>query len=89
MNAAITDSPDDSRRVLRVLRVLRRLHERKLSVDWSFLPWEEAGKIEVMLRSSGGIRSEAIHGGDRVQTGLISLLFLVLLVLIECEPEEE
>lgn len=44
------DSPDDSRRVL---RVLRRLHERKLLVDWSFLPWEEAGKIEVMLRSSG------------------------------------
>lgn len=36
----------------RVLDVLRKLHERKLSVDWSFLPWEEAGRIEVMLRSS-------------------------------------
>lgn len=43
------DSFDDSKRVL---DVLRKLHERKLSVDWSFLPWEEAGKIEVMLRTS-------------------------------------
>ncbi len=42
------DSFDDSKRVL---EVLRRLHERRLSVDWSFMPWEEAGKIEVMLRS--------------------------------------
>ncbi len=43
------DSFEDSKRVL---DVLRRLHERKLSVDWSFMPWEEAGKIEVMLRTS-------------------------------------
>lgn len=43
------DSFEDSRRVLNVLRTL---HARKLSVDWSFLPWEEAGKIEAMLRSS-------------------------------------
>lgn len=35
----------------RVLSVLRRLHERKLSVPWSFMPWEEAGKIETLLRS--------------------------------------
>lgn len=42
------DSFDDSKRVL---SVLRSLHEKKLSVDWSFMPWEEAGKIEVILRS--------------------------------------
>lgn len=42
------DSFDDSKRVL---DVLRKLHERKLSVDWAFLPWEEAGKIELMLRT--------------------------------------
>ena len=35
----------------RVLEVLGKLHRRKLSVDWSFNPWEEAGKIEKMLRS--------------------------------------
>ena len=35
----------------RVLSVLRSLHEKKLSVDWSFLPWEEAEKIELILRS--------------------------------------
>lgn len=43
------DSFEDSKRVL---GVLRQLHEKKLQVDWSFLPWEEASKIEVMLRSS-------------------------------------
>ena len=43
------DSPEDSKRVLNVLRTL---HGKKLSVDWSFLPWEEAGKIEKMLRES-------------------------------------
>ena len=47
------DSRADS---LRVIEVLRRLHERKLSVDWSFLPWEEALKIEQILRrEKGGI----------------------------------
>ena len=40
---------DDSKRIV---KVLRQLHERKLSVDWSFLPWEEAEKIEEMLRNS-------------------------------------
>ena len=39
---------DDSKRVL---QVMRELHNRKLSVDWSFLPWEEACKIEVILQS--------------------------------------
>lgn len=43
------DSFDDSKRVL---KVLRKLHERKISVDWSFLPWDEAEKIEILLRSN-------------------------------------
>ena len=42
---------EDSRRVL---SVLRSLHNRHLSVDWSFLPWEEAQKIEILLRSEKG-----------------------------------
>ncbi|MBR1796731.1 MAG: phosphotransferase [Clostridiales bacterium] len=42
---------DDSRRVIAVLKAL---HDRKLSVDWSFLPWDEACKIEMMLRSESG-----------------------------------
>ena len=43
------DSFEDSKRVV---SVLRQLHEKKLSVDWAFLPWEEAEKIENLLRSS-------------------------------------
>ncbi len=43
------DSFGDSKRILGVLRTL---HQRKLSVDWSFRPWEEAEKIEIMLRTS-------------------------------------
>ena len=39
---------EDSRRVLGVMRTL---HEKNISVDWSFLPWQEAEKIEVILRS--------------------------------------
>ena len=42
---------EDSRRVLAVLRAL---HERNLSVEWSFLPWEEACRIELILRSEKG-----------------------------------
>ena len=42
---------EDSRRVIGVLRAL---HDRKLSVDWSFLPWEEACRIEDILRSEKG-----------------------------------
>ncbi len=42
---------DDSKRVL---AVLRSLHAKKLSVDWSFMPWEEACKIEALLRSEKG-----------------------------------
>lgn len=41
------DSFEDSKRVL---KVLRRLHKKKLSVDWSFRPWDEACKIENILR---------------------------------------
>ena len=35
---------------LLVITVLRQLHDRKLSVEWSFQPWEEACKI-----TAGGI----------------------------------
>ena len=45
------DSFEDSRRVLAVMRAL---HDKKLSVDWSFLPWEEACKIEHILRTEKG-----------------------------------
>lgn len=47
---------DDSKRVL---QVMHELHDRNLSVDWSFLPWEEACKIEAILRSKkGGIADQ-------------------------------
>ena len=36
---------------LRVLAVLHKLHESGLTVDWSFNPWEEACKIESLLRA--------------------------------------
>lgn len=42
------DSFEDSKRIL---AVLRQMHEKKLSVDWSFLPWEEACRIEEILRT--------------------------------------
>lgn len=43
----------------RVLKVMRELHDRNLSVDWSFLPWKEACKIEDILRSEkGGIADQ-------------------------------
>lgn len=35
----------------RILSVLKELHSKKITVDWSFLPWEEACKIEVLLKS--------------------------------------
>lgn len=50
------DSFDDSKRVL---KVLHELHDRNLSVDWSFLPWEEACKIETILQTEkGGIADQ-------------------------------
>lgn len=42
------DSFEDSKRIL---GVLRSLHDKKLSVDWEFLPWDEACKIENILRT--------------------------------------
>ena len=40
----------------RVIRVLQHLHRQNLSVDWTFSPWEEAGRMEALLRQqSGGI----------------------------------
>ncbi|MBQ0026113.1 MAG: phosphotransferase [Lachnospiraceae bacterium] len=45
------DNFEDSKRVL---YVLRSLHDKNLNVDWSFFPWEEACKIEVILRSDKG-----------------------------------
>lgn len=50
------DSFEDSKRML---AVLRNLHDKKLSVDWEFLPWEEACKIEDILRKEkGGIADQ-------------------------------
>ena len=44
----------------RVIAVLRKLHGQKLSVDWQFLPWEEACKIESILRNEkGGIEDSS------------------------------
>ena len=45
------DSFEDSKRLL---AVLRNLHNKKLSVNWEFLPWEEACKIEKILRTEKG-----------------------------------
>lgn len=45
------ESFEDSKRVL---SVLRGLHKQNLSVDWAFMPWEEACKIEDILRNEKG-----------------------------------
>lgn len=45
------DSFDDSKRVL---AVLRKLHQKNLSVEWEYLPWEEACKIEKILKEEKG-----------------------------------
>ena len=42
------DSEEDMKRVA---GVLRSLHRQKLSVSWSFLPWEEIRNMELLLRS--------------------------------------
>ena len=50
------DSFEDSKRML---KVLRNLHDKNLSVDWEFLPWEEACKIENILKEEkGGIADQ-------------------------------
>lgn len=47
------DSFEDS---IRVIKVLQSLHSKKLSVDWSFMPWEEACRIEgILQKEKGGI----------------------------------
>lgn len=38
----------------RILAVMRELHNRSVSVEWAFLPWEEACKIEAILRTEKG-----------------------------------
>ena len=45
------DSPEDSERVI---GVMRKLHRENLQVSWSFLPWEEACRIEEILRTEKG-----------------------------------
>ena len=45
------DSFEDSQRIL---AVLRNLHRRNLSVDWEFRPWEDACRIEEILRTEKG-----------------------------------
>lgn len=46
----------------RVIKVLRMLHEKKISVDWQFLPWEEACKIEEILKTEkGGIADTSFN----------------------------
>lgn len=45
------DSFDDSKRLL---AVLRKLHKQYLSVDWEFLPWEDACDIERILKEEKG-----------------------------------
>ena len=42
---------DDSKRIVSVLRAL---HDSKLSVSWEFLPWEEAQKMESIMRTEKG-----------------------------------
>ena len=50
---------DDSKRVINTLRAL---HEKKLSVDWQFLPWEEACRIEQILKTEkGGIADQSFE----------------------------
>jgi len=44
-------SCEDSKRVI---GVIRKLHQHNLAVDWEFLPWEEACKIEEILRTEKG-----------------------------------
>ncbi len=47
----------------RVISVLRNLHQQNLFVDWQFLPWEEACKIETILRTEkGGIEDSSFDG---------------------------
>lgn len=46
------DNFEDSKKVI---SVIKQLHEKNLSVDWEFLPWQESLKIEDLLRANGEI----------------------------------
>ena len=46
------DSKEDTRRVL---SGIRHLHDSNLSADWAFQPWQEALRIEGLLREKGEI----------------------------------
>lgn len=39
---------------LRVISVMQKLHRRALHAEWAFLPWEEALRIETILREQKG-----------------------------------
>lgn len=44
-----------------LLNVLKKIHENELDADWSFLPWEEAGKIEnILINEKHGIADQEI-----------------------------
>jgi thiamine kinase-like enzyme len=54
----------------RIISVLKRLHEKNLSVDWQFLPWQEACKIERILKAEkAGI---ADQGFDQLKAAIKS-----------------
>lgn len=40
----------------RVIEVMRKLHDSRENVSWDFSPWEEALKIETLLREKGDIQ---------------------------------
>lgn len=46
-------NPEDS---ARVISVMRKLHDKKEHVDWEFAPWEEACKIEALLKEKGDMQ---------------------------------
>lgn len=51
---------NDSEDSKRILKVLQKLHTKKYTVPWEFLPWQEACKIEELLKRGG----EGIHVSD-------------------------
>ena len=66
-------SPDYSNQadMKRVASTLRRLHDHKLNVSWSFLPWEEIRNMELFLRSEkDGI---ADQGFDIIKDSIIKV----------------
>lgn len=52
------DSFEDSKLVL---TVLNKLHKNKLNTDWTFLPWDEACKLEnILINEKNGIADQEI-----------------------------